>query len=128
MVNLRVIANRATSGVNPNVTAVLRVSTGYVTNAAGKQVPSYAPPTPVTLQAQALTRKELEHLDSLNIQGAEVAVYSNLQMSAADRVTGSGGDMLQFNGFWWLVIAELEQWSTAGWGRVALRKQRTGPA
>jgi hypothetical protein len=125
MVNLRSIANRATSTINPNITATLRACTGYGTDDAGRQTPAYAPPAPVTLQAQALTKRDIEHLAGLNLSNAERAVYCNTQLSGVDRTINSGGDLLTFEGADWLVTQVLEDWSpTAGWCKVALTRQR----
>jgi hypothetical protein len=124
-VNLRAIANAATRGVNPNIAATVQRSTGYTTAPNGKQVPSYAAAAPIVLQAQALSKKEVEHLDSLNISGATTTVYANQHLTAVDRVTNSGGDMLTFGGFAWLVVAVLEDWTmTAGWCKVAVTRQK----
>lgn len=121
--NLRAIANRSTSGVNPNVSATVQVSTGYTTASNGKQAPSYAAPAPAVVQRQALTKKEVEHLDSLNLSNATVAFYANLQLSGVDRTTGSGGDLITTGGETFLVIAVLEGWTTAGWCKVAAARQ-----
>lgn len=123
--NLRAIANAATQGVNPNIVATLTASTGYTTAANGKQVPTYAASVPITIQAQRLTSKEVEHLDSMNMSSATRAVYANTQLSGVDRVKGIGGDLLTFGGDTWLVIAVLEDWSlTAGWCKAAVARQR----
>ena len=122
--NLRAIANAATRSVNPNVSAVARICTGYATGDDGVRVPTYAPDAPVTIQAQSLTKREIEHLDSLNISNADRAIYANLQLTGVDRTKQSGGDLLLFEGAVWLVIASLEQWpSSGGWGKYALRRQ-----
>lgn len=124
MVNLRAVANRLTAGINPNVTAVLRVSTGYGTAASGRQEPTYAPPESITVQAQALTKRELEHLAKMNISNAVRAVYANRELTGVDRVTGSGGDLLELPDGRYLVTAVLEGWSmTAGWCKAALTRQ-----
>lgn len=123
MVNLRNIANRATRSINPNITAIARICTGYTTAANGKQAPTYAPDTTITIQAQALTKHEIEHLDSLNISNADRAVYANMQLTGVDRTTQSGGDLLVFEGATWLVIAVLEGWPTSSWSKVAVRRQ-----
>lgn len=120
--NLRAIANRATSSINPNVTAVALVSTGATTSASGKQLPSYAAPVPVQIQTQALTKKEIEHLDSMNFSNATLAIYSNLQLTGVDRTRNSGGDLLTFDGETWLVVAVLEAWRV-GWCKVAAARQ-----
>ncbi|AXU19714.1 hypothetical protein C7W88_12870 [Novosphingobium sp. THN1] len=133
MINLRSMANRLTSGVNPNVTATLLVSTGYATDAAGLQVPTYAAPETVTVQVQALTQKELQHLDKLNITNGQAGVFVDRQLNSADRSTGSGGDVFQFpdspsipadlRGSEWLVVAVLEGWPGSGWCRAAITRQ-----
>lgn len=133
MINLRSMANRLTSGVNPNVTAALLVSTGYATDAAGLQVPTYAAPETVTVQVQALTQKELQHLDKLNIVNGQAGVFVDRQLNSADRSTGSGGDVFQFadtpsipadlRGSEWLVVAVLEGWPGSGWCRAAITRQ-----
>lgn len=120
--NLRAIANRATSGINPNVTAVALISTGYTTTPSGKQVPEYAAPVLVQIQTQALTKKEIEHLDSMNFSNATLAIYSNLQLTGVDRTRNSGGDLLTIDGESWLVVAVLEAWRV-GWCKVAAARQ-----
>lgn len=130
MVNVRAAANVATSAVNPNVAALVQISTGYTTAANGVQAPSYATPIPLTIQIQALSKKDVEHLDSLNISGAERAVYANMQLTAVDRVKQSGGDLITFTdpgdgvAHVWLVTALLEGFSTAGWSRAAITRQK----
>lgn len=123
--NLRAIANGRTQAVNPNIAATVRVSTGYATALNGKPVPSYAEPSPVMIQAQALSKKEVEHLDSMNISNATRAIYANRSLTGVDRVKQSGGDLLTFGGDVWLVVAVLEDWSlTAGWCKVAVARQK----
>ena len=121
--NLRNIANRATTAINPNVSATVRISTGYTTGPSGKQVPSYADPVPATIQQQALTKKEIEHLDSMNLSNAQVALYANLQLTGVDRTKGSGGDLVTIGSDTFLVTAVLEGWTTAGWCKVAATRQ-----
>lgn len=133
MIRLRSMANRLTSGVNPNVPATLLVSTGYTTDAAGLQVPAYADPETVSVQIQALTQKELQHLDKLNVTNGQAGVFIDRQLNSADRNTGSGGDVIQFaddprlpadlRGSEWLVVAVLEGWPGSGWCRAAITRQ-----
>ena len=137
MINLRAIANRATSGINPNLTVTLRRSTGYTTDATGRQVPAYAPDEPITVQVQALTQREIEHLDRLNISNGQASVYTNTQLSSVDRPSQSGGDVLvfgsddatpaQMRGQTWLVVALLEGWVGGGWCKAAITSQMADP-
>lgn len=134
--NLRGIANRATSRVNPNLPASLRRSTGYTTAPTGKRSSGYADPLAITVQAQALTKDDIKHLDALNLSDCEMAIYASTQLHAIERTTGKGGDLLDFGAgapipadlqnSTWLVSAVLEGWVTAGWSRVAVTRQMPG--
>ncbi len=126
--NLRGIANNLTRGVNPNIAVQRRAYSGYTTLASGKTAASYAAATTLAAQVQALTKKEVEHLDALNLSPCERAAYVNGQLQAFDRVAQTGGDMLYFENRWWKVMAILEGWTTAGWCKVALVGQTSGPA
>lgn len=131
--NLRGIANRATTRINRNLPAEALVFTGYRTADSGKRTALYADPVPITVQVQALTKDEIRHLDAQNIAGTETAAYVNRQLSSIDRDKGSGGDVVLFGnqptvpvelrGSAWVVTAVLEAWTTAGWSRVGLTRQ-----
>lgn len=123
MVNLRAIANRATSTINPNITVQHRKYEGFDIAPNGKPVITYAQPVPVVAQVQALSKSDVAHLDALNLSTCERAAYVNGQMQAYDRLEQTGGDMLYFEGRWWKIMAILEGWTTAGWCRVALTGQ-----
>lgn len=121
--NLRAIANRATSAVNPNISVQWRRYEGYDIGPNGKASIAYADPVPVVAQVQALSKKDVEHLDAMNLSTCERAAYVNGQLQAFDRLAGTGGDMLYFENQWWKVMAILEGWTSAGWARVALTAQ-----
>ena len=126
MVNLRALANRVTSTINPNIPAVWKASTGYATGMAGKTVPSYAADVPLIVQAQALSKKEIQHIDAMNLSPCDRAVYVNGQVNAIDRESQTGGDLLIFEGRTWLVVAILEGWTSAGWCKAAITQQNGG--
>lgn len=125
MVNLRRIANAATSRINPNITIGLEryVPGPVIPNPDGTTAPSYDPSVPIVGQVQALGKKDIDHLSALNISDCERMVYVNFQLQATDRVAQTGGDLLTFEGRKWLVMAILEGWTTAGWSRAAVSKQ-----
>lgn len=135
--NLRGMANAATSAINPNIPVTLRRSTGYTTSASGKQVPSYGYDEQITVQVQALTQKELQHLNGLGISNGQASVYANTQLSSVDRPSNSGGDLIEFGtdartpaalrGQTWLVVALLEGWVGAGWSKAAITSQMADP-
>lgn len=128
--NLRNIANSVTRAVNPNTVITLRAFASYAISGAGKSTPTYATARTLSGQVQALTKKEIEHLDSMNISGCERAVYVNEQLQAYDRLQQTGGDYLYFEGVWWRVDALLEGWTNpaVGWSRAALTRQAGLPS
>lgn len=128
MVNLRNIANRFTSAINPNLTVQRHAYTGYTRSASGKVKASYAAPVAIVAQVQALTKKEVEHIDSMNLSPCDRAAYVNGELNAFDRAAQTGGDLLEFEGAFWLVMAVLEGWTSAGWCKVGLTKQNGGPS
>lgn len=124
--NLQNIANAAISAVNPNVTATLFASAGN-TIINFKQVPAYNAAT-ISAQVQPISSGDIRQLDSLNIQGAQKAIWINGTALAIDRVKQIGGDLIVFpdgtlpEGNTWLVLASIEQWG-ATWCKVALSLQ-----
>lgn len=128
MVNLRQIANRMTSAVNPNISVGHRAYAGYAILPNGKQSVTYAASVPLVAQVQALTKKEIEHIATLNLSPCERAAYVNGQIAAYDRIAQTGGDLLEFEGKTWKAMAILEGWSTAGWCKVALVQTLPVPA
>jgi hypothetical protein len=131
--NVRGLANAAVQRINPDVPASVQVCTGYATADTGKRSPTYAGAVDAMVQVQALTKKDIEHLDALNIAGTEMAIYADLQLSSIDRVTQTGGDVVgfgngagvpaQLQGTTWLVTSILEGWTVAGWCKAGLTRQ-----
>lgn len=124
--NLNAVANGVITAVNPNFPATLFISIGN-TAVNFKQVPSYNPAS-IAAQVQPLTSGDLRLLDSLNIQGAQKAIYLNGTALAISRIKQRGGDLITFadgilpEGNTWLVLASLEQWATT-WAKVAVSLQ-----
>lgn len=121
--NLHAIVNPIIAAVNPNVTGTLRVSTGNIVGRAGKQEPVYLSTPGVVMQFQALTAKDIEHLDNLNIQGVTRAVYLYGNVTGVVRPEAKGGDLLDALGKTWLVTVVFETWDTAGWCKVGVTLQ-----
>ena len=117
--NLHALVRSSVNAVNPDVTGTVRVSTGYTTAANGQQRPNYTDQTGVVMQMQALDAKEIEHLDSLNIQGILRSFFLNGNVEGIDRRVGKGGDLiLTPDGKTWLVVHVLATWDMAGWCQV----------
>ena len=115
--NLRGIANRATSGVNPNISVVIHKATGYTTSADGSRTATYSTLT-TQAQIQSLTADELQQVNMLNMQGVKRAAYLNGDWRGVVRIDAAGGDLMEFNGETWKIILALETWPD--WSKVAL--------
>lgn len=114
--NLHGIVSPIIGAVNPLITATLRVSTGYTTDAAGVRTPTYADQE-VTAQVQALSYQDLQLIDGLDLNGERRAIYVNGRFDSTNRPTGQGGDLVTFpdGAVWpygteWLVAMVTEQW------------------
>lgn len=116
--DLRGIANGASSAVNPNITVTVLRSTGYTIGAGRRQVPSYADPVIGPAQLQALDGNDLKQLDGLNIQGVIKAIYLRGVLAGVIRPDGTGGDIVEIDGRKWLVVKVLEGWPT--WTKAAI--------
>lgn len=115
--NLRGIANRATSGINPNTPVVIRKATGYTTDASGERIATYTT-IDTTAQIQSLTADELQQVNMLNMQGVKRAAYLNGDWRGVVRTDGAGGDLMTFGGDTWKIILAIETWPD--WSKVAL--------
>lgn len=119
--NLHALAAPAVHRVNPFIPATLLRSTGYTVSDDGHQVPTYAPPIAARVQVQMLAGKDLAQLDNITLQGTVRAVYLSGDWEGMQRPLQKGGDLLQFDGQTWLVIAVLEHW--ADWSKLAVSLQ-----
>jgi hypothetical protein len=120
--NLHQIVSGAIGTINPFQTATVQYSSGYTTSPDGSQIPQYTVIGGVQVQVQALTAKELQHLDSLNIQGVMRAIYLNGDVQGVDRPLGKGGDLFVLSTGKWLTTIVLETWD-GGWCKVAVTLQ-----
>jgi hypothetical protein len=127
--NLRNIANRATQRINPNLNVQYYAYAGYTVDAAGLSTPTWAAPIPAIMQIQALSAKEIQHLEAMNLSGETRAAYVNQQLNPVDRASQTGGDMLVFQGQLWQVTALFEGWDgpQVNWSKAALTKQLIVP-
>lgn len=122
--NLHGLVSGVVGTVNPPTSGYIRRSTGYATAASGKRTPAYAAAFgPVTMQVQPLSTKQIEHVDSLNLQGVFRSIYINGEVTAVDRQTQTGGDLVLFDRSTWLVVEVTEAWTQSGWTRAIVSKQ-----
>lgn len=125
--NLHQIVRGAISAVNPDVAGRVFINTGSSTAGDGKRVPTYAAPFDAQMQIQPLSPTDLKQIDALNIQGVDRAIYVNGAVRGVERKGGKGGDLLYALGTYWLVVVMLEPWDGAGWTKVGVAQQLTGP-
>lgn len=113
--NLRSVANSATSNINPNITAIGRRYKGQTVGEGRKQVPSYYDDETVTIQLQPLSRGDIQHIDGLNLQGLIKSIHINGSYYSVNRTMQKGGDLFIIDGQTWLVVEPMELWPN--WSR-----------
>jgi hypothetical protein len=134
-INLHSAVRPAINAVNPDISCQYLRSTGYTVDAAGKQIPAYAPARTIRAQVQPPSGKTLQHPNNLNIQGTIRSVYLYGEPQAIVRVDGKGGDLLQFPQYpgapvdnWLLTMLEEAYDPLRGWSKVTVTLQTDRPA
>lgn len=127
--NLHGIVRTAIKTVNPEIDATLLKNTGNTTANDGKRTPVYEKHSDVKIQVQGVSSHDLQHVDSLNIQGVLRKVYLLGNWAGAIRADQRGGDIMKFPQVPgadvqdWLVVAVTETW--ADWCAVIVCLQST---
>jgi hypothetical protein len=94
MVNLHSIAVGVIQSVNPQVSSVIKVSTGDSRLPNGKLVPTYRTVVGVPVQVQPMTYKDLVQVEGLNLNGTKRGIYVNGRVDGLVRVERKGGDLI----------------------------------
>src|SRR5260221_332996 len=102
------IANGVIAAVNPNLIGSILKSAGYTTAPSGARTPAYQTINNVEMQVQALDAKELQQVDSLNIEGEKRGVWFDGNLLGVVAAKDKGGDLLQFDGSTWLIVKVFE--------------------
>ena len=130
--NLHAIVAPYVSAVNPTLTVQVQLSTGPTqTQADGLRSPTFADPISVPAQIQALTFRDLQQLDGLNLQGERRGIYFYGSVDSLGRPDQLGGALVTFpDGSVWLVAIVLETYGNnagpkTGWCKVAATRQNT---
>ena len=100
--------------VNPNIPAMLKASTGDTIADDGLPTPTYATPANISVQVQALTYRDIQQIDGLNLNGTRRAMYAFGEIDMLVRATNKGGDLITIasgvHAGTWLVAMVLETW------------------
>ncbi len=119
--NLHSIVSGVIGVVNPMKLITVTRSTGYSTDASGKQTPTTSTTNNVPAQVQGLNASDLAHMNSLNIEGVLRSVHLNGDWRGIQRADGAGGDIMAFDSHNWLVVHVFETWPD--WSRVIVSQQ-----
>jgi len=120
--NLHQIVRGAITTVNPDVSGVLKVSSGFTTAPGGKRVQSYTD-VDVIVQMQSLSSTDLKQVDAINVQGILQSAYLNGNFNGINRPEQQGGDMLIVDGKTWLVVKVAELYPD--WCHLIVNLQRS---
>ncbi len=125
--NLHGTVRGAINSINPDKPAQFFASTGPGTpDASGNVTPTYAAAVPVRVQVQPLSKQDLRHIETLNIQGVFRTLFMFGNPQSIVRPNAQGGDLLTFPQFQgqsaatWLTIAADGPWDVenGGWSKI----------
>lgn len=134
--NLHALVNPVIAVINPNTIGDLYVSTGpSASNSANgyKPQPTFKLFAGVSMQVQAVSGigtdgPNIQHIDSLNLQGTLRSVWINQNVEAIDRNAGKGGDVVFMLNQWWIVPQLVESWDQDGpWTHFIVQLQNGKP-
>lgn len=120
--NLHSIASSATSIVTPFIPATILKNTGYTTAGDGTRVPSYECYN-VSIQSHAAKGDMIKYLNNVGWQGAFRNVYINGDWQGINVASQTGGDMIKFSGYEWLIVHVIEAWPE--WCHFVVCRQNT---
>lgn len=109
--NLHGIVRNAINSVNPFVPATIYRALPPVTSASGHRTGEWQPGAALRVQKQAMSQKDLEHTDNLNLQGILTKIWMDGAVYGVDRATQGGGDLILIGTELWLVGAVMEIWT-----------------
>ena len=126
--NLHGMVRGVITSSNSDIPITYLQSTGNTVSDTGKSTPAYAAPVTIMGQVQPVTGSQIRKYSFLQAQGTYKSVHLYGDIEAIQRVSNSGGDLLQFpivpGGpvYTWLVSKVDETWNT-GWCRVIVTLQ-----
>ena len=120
--NLHNIVRKAINSVNPDQLINIKVFSG-VDNSGTYAVLSYTE-TSAIAQIQPLNSEDIQFINNFNSSSLYKTMYINGDWSGLNRVTESGGDLIEWDNKVWYVSSVPEGWNeTAGWTKVIVVAQ-----
>ncbi|MGN0016022.1 MAG: phage collar protein [Candidatus Avelusimicrobium sp.] len=111
--NLRAIANAATSVINPNKPVTVKKYSAQTFDPAGKAVVSYTEIN-TTAQVQPVDSYKMQHIDGYTAGGVYKAFYFNDQLHGVTRPEGN--DLIILGAETYKVVDQPEGWPD--WSKV----------
>lgn len=128
--NLNAVVSGAIGTINPRMTVVLQISTGYTTRPDGTRAPGYAAPITLIGQWQPIAYQDIQMISGLNIQGDRRKIWLNGETDGLVREDNKGGDLITDpKGRVWLVALVTEQWeentAAPNWASAIVTRQNS---
>ena len=130
-INLHHVVRPAITLLNPDEDILLYQSLGQK-NVKGKGTPLYSKAIEAKAQIQPLDANSLAQTENASTtpEDEQAFVYSSKELPVAGirrKPFARTGDFIKRDGLWYLVTAELEDFSSIGWANVRITLQITPP-
>lgn len=123
--NLHGIVASAIGAVNPHQKVILKRFAGWTAIPGGERIPEYLPPVQVTAQVQPLPQDKLQFVDREQNGGLFRQMYLEGEWSGLSRAGESGGDLVYWGGYEWIINPVSEAWGAlVGWTLIVVQAQR----
>lgn len=113
-VNLNTTVSNVLALIHPKVAIVYRRYAG-TENVLGVRTPVYAEPITTMAQVQAPDPSMLRKVDKGNDASVRKAFWVDAALSPICRPDGKGGDIIEYDGHSWQVIAIQDDFRLVGW-------------
>ncbi len=126
---IRNIIRSGIQSINPDTPIVIVRIQGYTVAADGGQVPNELTPEPEMAQIQPIQTSDLEHINNYNSAKKYEDLWIEGNWNALNRAEETGGDLIYYDGFEWLVHSIPEKWARgSNWTRVRVIQQKLATA
>ena len=120
--NLHSLVRGVITRLNEDQEVVVFINKGYEHFAGGITKPVWRK-IHTTAQVQPVSSNEIKFIDNYVESSTYRTFYLNGNFSGLNRRTGTGGDKILWNGYYWFVASNPEPWEIAGWTCVQCVQQ-----